>query len=134
MMQEGIEAMAATDVSGGNQAGAEFGRVRVGRDGVRAVVWLSGEHDVATKRAVTAALADAVDAEVDVVVDLADAWFMDASIIGVLIQGCWLLAERGRSLTFRGVQGVALWVIGMCGLAGLIEGPAGVAPDWSMCF
>jgi anti-anti-sigma regulatory factor len=66
----------------GNQTGAEFGTVRVGCDGLRAAVWLSGEHDLTTKGAVTAALDDAVAAEVDVVVDLTDARFMDASILG----------------------------------------------------
>ncbi len=124
----GIEAMAPIDVPRGNQTGAEPGSVRLGRDGGRTLVWLSGKHDLATKGAVTAALADAFTADVDVVVDLSDARFMDASILGVMVHSRRLLAYRGRSLTFRGAPRVARRLIEVCGLAGLIEGPVGVAP------
>jgi anti-anti-sigma factor len=118
--------MAPPEVPTGNESGRQL--VRVGRDGSRAVVWLSGEHDLATKGAVSAALADALADEADVVVDLTDARFMDACILGVMVHSRSLLADRGRSLTFRGAKGVPLRVIEVCGLGGLIEGSVGVAP------
>jgi anti-anti-sigma factor len=128
LLRRGIVAMAPAEVPTGNDTGRQLGRVSVGRDGLRAVVWLSGEHDLATKGAVATALADAVAADVDVVVDLTDARFMDACILGVLVHSRGLLADGGWSLTFRGAQGVARRVIEVCGLAGLIEGPVGMGP------
>ena len=94
-------------------------------------MWLSGKHILATKGAVTAALADAFTADVDVVVDLTDARLMDASILGVMVhsrgsRGPWPEPDLSGSAACGAVR-----VIEVCGLAGLIEGPVGVAPaEW----
>jgi anti-anti-sigma factor len=130
MIAKGMEAMAAEEVLGWTQTGGQLRRVRLGLGGVRSVVWLSGEHDLTTQRVVTAALACAAAAEVDVVVDLTDVSFMDASILGVMVDSHRLLADRGNRLTFRGAQGVARRVIEVCGLADLIEGPVNALETW----
>ena len=62
---------------------------RVTRDpGGGAVVWLSGEHDLTTRRQLRDVLAFefSVD-DSDVIVDLSDVTFMDCSTVGVLIGG-----------------------------------------------
>lgn len=103
----------------------EPGLVRMGADGSRAIVWLSGEHDISTVAVLTAALDQVVARGADVVIDLAEIEFMDASTIDAIVRCRRLLAEEGRRLSLRGPQRVARRVIGVCGLASLIEDPGG---------
>jgi anti-anti-sigma factor len=62
-----------------------------------AIVTLRGEHDLATRPEITAALARA-GGEADVLVDLSDCTFIDSSVIGALVAAFQAFAERGRRL------------------------------------
>lgn len=96
----------------------------------RAAVWLWGEHDLATVRIVTTALAAAVAVEdVPVVVDLSDVDFMDASTLSSLMNGRKLLAGRGRRLTVRSPQPFSRRLLELCDLAGLVEADVPSARD-----
>lgn len=66
------------------------------------VVWLRGEHDLSTVPELSAALTQAITLDdFDVVVDLADVEFVDASIVGVFLRARELLRARSRCLVFR---------------------------------
>ncbi len=117
--------MAPVEVSPGAGVGGSSEGVRVGRDGPRTAVWLSGEHDLASARLLSMALAEAMaDNDADMVVDLTELAFMDASTLGVLVRGRQLLTGRGRCLTLRSPQRFPRKVIDACGLTELIEGAA----------
>lgn len=93
-----------------------------GRDGDRTVVWLRGEHDVSTVAALsqTMARATALD-DADLVVDLSEVQFMDASTVGVIIRTREFLRQRSRSLLLRSPSAFALRILGLCGLAALLD-------------
>ena len=92
------------------------------RDGRGTVVWLTGEHDGDTSSIVTAALGRVVADEVgDVVVDLTEVSFLDASTLGALAHCRSLLAAQDRHLTLRGPQGGPLRVLEVCGFVPLVE-------------
>jgi anti-anti-sigma factor len=63
-------------------------------------VELHGEHDLSTCALLSTALADAtrLDDDADVVVDLSDVAFMDASTIGVLVAALVDVASLVRSV------------------------------------
>ncbi|MFN0027127.1 MAG: STAS domain-containing protein [Acidimicrobiales bacterium] len=88
----------------------------------RAVIWLSGDQDIATAGRIEAALIHAVDADKrDVVIDLNHVEFLDASTIGVLIRGSGMLADHGRRLTVRSPQPIPARVLDLCGLTDLVD-------------
>lgn len=107
------------------------GGVRVTRDDPRAVVWMYGEHDGATNEILDAAIieAGAVDDGADVVIDLTDVGFIDASTLGVICRARDRLGKRGSGLTVRAPQRVARRVIEMAGLVDLIEDETDASPD-----
>lgn len=114
---------------GKDDVGREPVRPQVGRHGDRTAVWLSGEHDIATAALISTALVEAMAIDdADVVVDLADVSFMDASTIGVFAAGRELLGSRDRHLTVRSPQRGPRAVLELCGLAELIE-TSPVGPD-----
>lgn len=94
----------------------------VSRDEGRAVLWLAGEHDIATVPVVLGAVADAtlVD-DTDLVVDLSGVTFMGAATIGALIGSRNHLLRQSRNLTLRSPSQCARRVIDVCGLSHLIE-------------
>jgi anti-anti-sigma factor len=94
------------------------------RDVELSVVWLRGEHDIATesKLARTLAWAVALD-DADVVVDLSGVRFMAAATVGAIIDARNALLLRSRSLTLRSPSTRARRVIERCGLAGLVDPP-----------
>lgn len=95
---------------------------RVSTEGDRTVVWLSGEHDLASIGLLDASMRSAVeDHDTDVVVDLEALAFMDASTLGSLLRGRSRLADRGRRLTLRTAPRCARLVLDPCDLAHLIE-------------
>ena len=111
--------------------------VIAGRDGDRTVVWLRGDHDLATTAELSATLARAIAIDdMDLVVDLTYVQFMDASTVGVLIRAREFLLLRSRSLTLRAPLKAARRVLDACGLAELIDpGPpaskaAGALGSW----
>ena len=74
----------------------------VRREGDRIVVWLRGEHDIATTAESSEALAWAIAmGDADLVVDLSEVQFMDASTIGVIVKARNFLLTRSRSLSLR---------------------------------
>lgn len=97
-------------------------RVRLEIGDPRTVVWLWGDHDCST----LAELASALDAAVagsdgDVVVDLGDVTFVDASTIGALVRGRAVLSRAGRALTVRSPTRPARLVLEVCDLTELVE-------------
>jgi anti-anti-sigma factor len=62
-----------------------------------AVVRLIGEHDMATVAAVESVLIDLIDADIPVVVSLAEATFIDSTTLGLLCRSEQeIIASRGR--------------------------------------
>lgn len=93
-----------------------------GSDPVRTVVWIRGEHDTATRAHLSDTLAQAVRLDdADIVVDLSGVTFMDASTIGSLVDAHNRLRARSRSLSVRAPSRVTRQVLGVCGLAFLID-------------
>jgi anti-sigma B factor antagonist len=86
------------------------------------VVWVRGEHDLATRASLAATVAQAADLEeVPVVVDLSAVTFMDASTIGALV-GCRnRLRLHAQTLELRSPSPRALLVLELCGLTRLIQ-------------
>ena len=94
----------------------------VSRDDDRTVLWLDGEHDIATGLVLTEALAEAIsDDDGDVIVDLSGSTFIDAATIGVLIRGRNILRLQARSLALRSPSTCARRVLDVCGLNDLVE-------------
>lgn len=113
---------ASGDSTGHEDMVLEPGRVRVAGDGDRTVVWLSGEHDLATVGLIDTALVEAMTVDnLDVVVDLSKAAFIDAATLGALVGGREQLVSRGRCLTVRSPPRFPRRVLELSGLADLIE-------------
>jgi anti-anti-sigma factor len=96
----------------------------------RTVVWVDGEHDVATAPSLTntldSAIADSVvdgvvDGAADVVVDMSGVTFMGAATVDVLIRFRSSLRDDDRVLTVRSPSRCAVRVLDACGLTELIE-------------
>jgi len=86
------------------------------------IVWLRGEHDVSTRAALSHTLASAIAASTnDLVVDLSEVQFLDASTIGVLSAAREYLCARSRTLTLRCPPRFARRLLDICGLADLVE-------------
>lgn len=98
------------------------GQGRRGGDPLRTVVWVRGEHDVATRVHLAVALARTLRIDdADVVVDLSGVTFMDASTIGVLLVARSRLHDCSRSLSVRDPSPPARRVLDVCGLERLID-------------
>ncbi len=88
------------------------------------VVWLHGDHDLASRASVTGAIDLAADLErVDVLVDLSLVTFLDASIIGALVEARNHLRARRLTLDLRAPSHPARRVIEVCGLTHLVRAP-----------
>ena len=82
------------------------------------VVWLRGEHDFFTMPGLWGTMAQAIAFDDgDVVVDLSEVDFMDASTISVLVRARTMLATRSRSLTLRAPSNTAVRILDLCGVA-----------------
>jgi anti-anti-sigma factor len=93
------------------------------RSGQQTVVWLEGEHDVATAEELWRILASAIARnDADVVVDLGGVQFMDGVTVGVFVRARTLLRCRSRSLVLRSPSRCARLVLDACGL-GYLDGP-----------
>lgn len=89
----------------------------------RTVVWMHGEHDVATRDALLEAVLQASRLDdADVVIDLSRVAFMDASTVGAIIAARNRLRGHGRSVSLRSPSPRALRVLDGCGLLQLIGG------------
>jgi len=90
---------------------------------------LSGEWDVSNRRVLADVLARVIASGTgDVVIDLAEAEFIDTAIGRALAVGCQWLARRGRTLRFRSPSRLAARVLGGLGLTDLIEAAQGTRP------
>lgn len=96
-----------------------------GGDPLPTVVWVRGDHDVATRRHLAAMLARAGRRDdADLVVDLSGVTFMDASTIGALVAARGRLRADARSLSVRAPSQRARRLLDVCGLLQLVDGPA----------
>ncbi len=94
----------------------------VSRDGERAVVWLDGEHDIATEAVLADTLAKVTSAcDANLVVDLSGVTFMSTATIDELIRARNLLLGLSRNLTLRSPSKCSRRVLDLCDLAGLVE-------------
>jgi anti-anti-sigma factor len=100
----------------------------VHREGRRTVIALRGESDLSTRRVLCDVLCRAIALRSgDVVIDLAEATFVDTAIVRALAETQQLLDLQGRKLTFRSPSRLAARVLHLFGLADRIETPEGVA-------
>lgn len=89
------------------------------------VIWVRGEHDIATKVSLVVAIARAAQrGDADLLVDLSGVTFMDASIVGALVHSRNRLRSRSQSLEVRAPSPPARRVLELCGLAHLVHSPA----------
>ena len=94
----------------------------VSRDGERAVVWLDGEHDIATEVTLADTLAKVTSAcDANLVVDLSGVTFMSTATIDQLIRARNLLLGLSRNLTLRSPSKCARRLLDLCDLDGLLE-------------
>lgn len=90
----------------------------VAREEDRTVVWLRGEHDIAT----VAALAEIIALEVasddaDFAIDLSGVEFMGVATVDVIIRTREFLRTQSRSLVLRSPSRSARRVLDLCGVA-----------------
>jgi anti-anti-sigma factor len=86
------------------------------------VVWLRGEHDLATRASLVSAIARAArPADGVLLVDLSQIAFMDASTIGVLVGLNNRLHRRSQSLLLRAPSPPARRLLELCDLAHLVQ-------------
>ena len=107
------------------------GHARLASDPLRTVVWVRGEHDIATRVHLSDTIARAARLDdTDVVVDLSGVTFMDASTIGALVAANNCLRAASHSLSVRAPSLRAWRLLDLCGLARLIDDdPASVPPS-----
>jgi anti-anti-sigma factor len=103
---------------------------QTGRDADGTVVWLRGDHDIATVPGLieTFARAIALD-ESDLVVDLSEMRFMGGATVGVLMRTREILHGRSRSLAVRGPSATARRALELCGVWELLGSPASIVPE-----
>jgi anti-anti-sigma factor len=93
-----------------------------GPDAQFPVVWLGGEHDIATKDVLAAAIAEAVALdEPAVVIDLSAVQFISATTIGVIVAATESQARRGCSLVLRAPPRLVRRAFDVCGLSDLFD-------------
>ena len=86
------------------------------------IVWLRGEHDIATDGALLGVLSRAIAAnDAAIVLDLSEVVLMSASTLGVVVAARNLLRRRSRSLTVRSPSASVRRIIGICGLDDLFS-------------
>jgi anti-anti-sigma factor len=91
------------------------------------VVWLRGEHDISTTPVLFEVLTEAlVAADADLMLDLSEVLFMDASTVAVFARIRESLEERSRSLVLRSPSRCANRVLDLCGFRDLVpDSPVG---------
>jgi anti-anti-sigma factor len=86
------------------------------------ILWLGGEHDIATREVLAATLAEAISLdEPGVVIDLSGVHFISVATVCVIVDAKKLLAQRGRSLVLRGAPPCVRHVFHLCGVSDLLR-------------
>ena len=94
------------------------------RDPCSTVVWLRGEHDIATRTALVVGIARAARRDDrPLLVDLSGVTFMDASTIGAIVGSLNRERQRGQTLELRKPSPRARRVLELCGLTHLVHDP-----------
>jgi anti-anti-sigma factor len=97
----------------------------IGASGGPPAARMVGEFDPSTLRALSAMFSSAIaDGDADLVVDLSEVSFMDASTISVIIRTNAFLGVHGRLLRLRDPSVCARRLLALCDLDELIEGEA----------
>ena len=105
------------------------GLVHVDRAPAGVVVRLRGEHDLATRAAVSAAVGARVAlGRGDLVIDLSGVTFMDASTVGVIVEARNALRHRDRDVVLRDPSSCARRLIELFGHTDVVERPCDPAP------
>ena len=92
------------------------------RHGERTIVWLEGEHDIATLTLLTDTLTTAICADdADLVIDLSKVTFLSVATIDELIRSRNILRQQSRTLTVRSPSRGARRLLDVCRLTDLIE-------------
>lgn len=90
----------------------------------RSVIWLHGEHDLATVETLSRMLARTIALEHrDIVLDLRGVRFMDASTVRAIVRARRALERRALTLVVRAPSPLAQRVLELCGLAELLDEP-----------
>lgn len=99
-----------------------WGGAHVGFHGTRTIVSLWGEHDLCTADQVARALGRAVDAGAgDIVIDLAQVSFLDASTLGPIAGTDGMLRQQTRSLWVRFPSRLTSRMLTVCDMTRLLE-------------
>ncbi len=86
------------------------------------IIWLRGEHDIATDGALRRKLEHAIALnDAAIVIDLSKVELMCASTLGVIVAARETLRQQSRSLTMRSPSPHIRRVIGICGLPHLLS-------------
>jgi len=97
-----------------------------------AVVWVKGEVDLATSMRLEECVIDLVNGgDADVVIDLTETAFIDASGLGALVKSLDRARSHGGDLKLRGLRPQAFKVLKVTGLVKVftIERPLGAYGD-----
>lgn len=82
-----------------------------------ALVWLLGEHDISTVKALSAIIDRAITFNSsDLILDLSEVSFMDVATVEVIVRAREYLDLRARSLVLRSPPRCARLVLELCGL------------------
>lgn len=96
----------------------------------RTVLWLDGEHDVATAADLKRTLASLISADnSDLIVDLSGVTFLSAATIDELLRGRDILLTRSRNLTLRSPSRWVAHLLDCCGLTDLVERAERTSPS-----
>ena len=95
---------------------------RVGHEAGASVLWLTGDHDIATVGALRLVLVDLIALDDgDIVVNLGETTFLGSVILGELQRARSHLADRGRWLTVRDPSPLARRMFEICDVRDLFQ-------------
>jgi anti-anti-sigma factor len=90
------------------------------------IIWLRGEHDIATDGDLRRTLASAIALnDAPIVVDLSKVELMSASTLGIIVAAWSTLRKESRPLTMRLPSSHVRRVISICGLHDLLSSEGG---------